>query len=148
MKRILPLCVLWALPVLAAEPPPGTIRLRDLNGDGQVSRSEAETSVVDEVMRQVDTNKDGKISRAEAKALPTDTDEQNKEKMKQLLLDFDKIDTNHDGQITRQELSTYVKDEPGLKSFMDESKGVKPASATKIQDRGDSVTDIGYRFKF
>ncbi|MFZ4693919.1 MAG: hypothetical protein ACOYMV_02215 [Verrucomicrobiia bacterium] len=147
MKRILFLCVLWALPVLAADPAPGTVRLRDHNGDGSVSSSKASASLVDGVMKQADTNGDGTISRAEAKALNTEANEQNKKKMRQILLDFDKIDTNHAGKITRPELVRYVNTDPGLKSFVEDTT-VKSASPSKNKDPGDTVTDVGYRFKF
>jgi hypothetical protein len=147
MKRILSLCVLWAFPILAADPSPGTVQLRDHNGDGTVSSSEVSASLVDGVMKQADTNGDGKVSRAEAKALNTATEEQNKAKLQKILLDYDKIDTNHDGEITRDELTRYVDADPKLKSFVEDTT-MKPASPSRLRDPGDTVTDVGYRFKF
>lgn len=135
------------LGVFAAESVYGKTRSHGHKGDGKVSRARTETHLVDFVMKQADTNKDGKISRAEAKTRPTGTDEENKGKMKELLLDFDKIDANHDGQITRAEVVRYLDTDAGLQTFVQDTT-VKPVCPSRLQDPGDAITDVGFRLKF
>lgn len=145
MKRILPLCVLWALPAFAADPSPGTVFLRDLNGDGKISPSEASASLVDGVMKQADTNGDGKISRAEAKALsPADT--QNKERLKRILLDFDKMDANGDGGVSREELSDHVQKDPKVQRFLADPKSLRNPSMQGA-DATEVTPVVSYHFK-
>jgi hypothetical protein len=148
MKRTLILCALCALPALAADPPPGAAQLRDHDGDGRVSLPEARNSVVDAVMKQADANKDGRISRAEAAAIPAPaaTDEQNKEKLKRILLDFNKADANGDGEVSRDELTDHVKKDPAThRVILDQSKLANPAM--QGADRTDTVPLVGYHFK-
>lgn len=114
---------------------------------GKLPGAGAETSFVDFVMKQADTNKDGKISRVEARIHPTGADKGAIQKMKDLLTDFDKVDANQDGELTRPELVRYLDTDAGLQTFVQDTT-LRPANPSRLQDPGDSITDVGFRYKF
>lgn len=94
----------------------------DKNGDGQISRDEAQAAPrLATSFDRIDTNKDGQLSREELRAarpqkgdghrarLDADKDGQiSRDEAKtsqRLSQDFDKLDTNKDGQLSREELN-------------------------------------------
>jgi hypothetical protein len=91
---------------LAADPGQGSahgpmarLKAADTNGDGLISKAEAQASLprLYKHFDEIDTNHDGQVSPEELKAAH--------QKMRNAM--FDKMDANHDGVISRDEFNAF-----------------------------------------
>ena len=83
----------------AGHGPMARLKAADTNGDGLISKAEADASLprLAKHFDQIDTNHDGQISPEELKAAH--------QNMKNAM--FDKMDANHDGVISRDEFNAF-----------------------------------------
>jgi hypothetical protein len=83
----------------AGHGPMARLKAADTNGDGLISKAEAQASLprLYKHFDEIDTNHDGQISPEELKAAH--------QKMRNAM--FDKMDANHDGVISRDEFMAF-----------------------------------------
>jgi len=88
-----------AVAVAAPEGHMGRLKAADTNGDGLISKAEAQAALprLYQHFDEIDTNHDGQISPDELKAAH--------QNMKNAM--FDKMDANHDGVISRDEFNAF-----------------------------------------